>query len=229
MLLLLTTKNLYDDLRGAAHNPRVHNFGNMGWRGRLHAEVAAPATRLIDFAAYGDVNMRRVVAERMAAEHPGARVLDVGCGVGTLSSELRDAGMQVVGVDASAPMIEKATARVRDVPFFRMNAADITARSFEVDVAVACMLVHELPRGAHYELLDVLRTVTRQRRGQVWIVDIHPSYRPSKAMLTGEPYVLEYLATFEETLRDVAGDELDLATFSVIPDRVVAHVLARPA
>lgn len=42
---------------------------------------------------------------------PGERILDLGCGDGQLSTSLAESGAQVVGVDASAAMVESARAR----------------------------------------------------------------------------------------------------------------------
>jgi SAM-dependent methyltransferase len=42
---------------------------------------------------------------------PGERILDLGCGDGQLTTRLAAAGATVIGVDASAPMVEAARAR----------------------------------------------------------------------------------------------------------------------
>ncbi|MAR05819.1 MAG: hypothetical protein CL862_01770 [Cyanobium sp. NAT70] len=231
MLLILSGQNSYDSLRTAGFHPRVHTFSNVGLGGALHARIAGLATRIIDAAAYEGVNMRALLSQQVVERSgEGSRVLEIGCGVGTLSQELAGAGLDVVGaVDSSRWMIERARARVPGVPFSVVNAAD-AGQVFSdpgVDVAIACMLAHELPRGAHYELLGNMLEATRERAGSVWIVDIDPSYSPSAAMRSGEPFIDEYLATFEETAVDVAGDELELEIFSVIPSRVRAYVLTR--
>src|SRR5450432_3802987 len=45
---------------------------------------------------------------------PGERILDLGCGDGVLTERLVSFGAEVVGVDASAEMIEAAQARKLD-------------------------------------------------------------------------------------------------------------------
>lgn len=53
-----------------------------------------------------------LVTELLARAHVAqARILDLGCGTGTLAAELADLGHTIVGVDASAAMIELATRR----------------------------------------------------------------------------------------------------------------------
>lgn len=34
------------------YDPRIHNFGNVGLGGKIHASLARPITKLIDNAAY---------------------------------------------------------------------------------------------------------------------------------------------------------------------------------
>jgi trans-aconitate methyltransferase len=53
-------------------------------------------------------------AVALLAPRPGERILDLGCGEGTLTQLLAEAGAQVVGVDASPEMIEAAQARGLD-------------------------------------------------------------------------------------------------------------------
>ncbi|MDB4990649.1 MAG: trans-aconitate methyltransferase [Myxococcaceae bacterium] len=45
---------------------------------------------------------------------PGARVLDLGCGDGTLTEKLQERGYRVLGVDASAAMVQATRARGLD-------------------------------------------------------------------------------------------------------------------
>ena len=52
-------------------DPRIHNFGNLGWRGILHALVVPIATHAIDRFAYSGVNARRAI-------HDGAEALIAG-------------------------------------------------------------------------------------------------------------------------------------------------------
>lgn len=48
---------------------------------------------------------------KLLAPQPGERILDLGCGDGTLSEHIAHLGATVVGVDASASMVEAARAR----------------------------------------------------------------------------------------------------------------------
>jgi trans-aconitate 2-methyltransferase len=54
----------------------------------------------------------------------GERVLDLGCGTGHLTAKIRDAGADVLGIDASAEMIEQARRNFRGVRFEVADARD---------------------------------------------------------------------------------------------------------
>jgi SAM-dependent methyltransferase len=57
---------------------------------------------------------RRDLVRRTVLAHlrPGSRVLEIGCGIGTLTAELADAGMACTAIDFSAEMIKRAKALV---------------------------------------------------------------------------------------------------------------------
>src|SRR5262245_61496075 len=96
-------------------------------------------------AASGD-RLLGLLAERGVA--PGARILDAGCGTGTLALLLESAGYQVTGVDLSPGMIEGARAKDR-ASRVTWHVGDITALDlgarFDAIVTVADVLNH-LPR-----------------------------------------------------------------------------------
>jgi 2-polyprenyl-3-methyl-5-hydroxy-6-metoxy-1,4-benzoquinol methylase len=102
------------------------------WTTNAHAwttavrEKAIPSRRLATDAA--------IVAacRRVLSEQSGVRVLDVGCGEGWLSRELARLGAVVMGIDASAPLIDVARASGEDVDY-----ACITYEQLESDVTVA--------------------------------------------------------------------------------------------
>ncbi|MBL8660493.1 MAG: class I SAM-dependent methyltransferase [Rhodospirillales bacterium] len=73
--------------------------------GRFVADLAAP---LVD----------------VLAPRPGERILDLGCGDGALSAEIAAAGADVIGIDASADMVEAARARSVDARCGRGEALD---------------------------------------------------------------------------------------------------------
>ncbi|MGF7229854.1 class I SAM-dependent methyltransferase [Arachidicoccus sp.] len=59
---------------------------------------------------------------------PGERILDLGCGTGTLTKDISESGAEVIGIDASPEMIEKAKAAYPEIAF---EVADASNFSFE--------------------------------------------------------------------------------------------------
>ena len=55
---------------------------------------------------------------------PGERILDLGCGTGHLTNEIKKLGADVTGIDASADMIARATEAYPDVNFEVADATD---------------------------------------------------------------------------------------------------------
>ena len=70
---------------------------------------------------------------------PGMRILDVGCGNGTLTLKLMESGAQVVGIDASAAMVEAAKAQGIDAHV--IDAHDLEFEN-EFDAAFSNAALH---------------------------------------------------------------------------------------
>lgn len=208
----------YDSIRTAPFHPSIHNLGNVGFSGQAHAQGAWFATWLIDQVAYGGINMRKEFAQLVAHRYEnGTKLLEIGCGVGTLTYELEKTNnFDIVAVDTSQEMIEIAQ-RCLKSPLTCLNGVDYNDT---VDVSVVCMVMHELPPCAHRELLRHVLNITTL---DVWVVDIDPDYQPSLTMLSGEPYVPKYLETIEAMIHQMANEaEMTVHTFSLIPGHVRA-------
>jgi SAM-dependent methyltransferase len=97
---------------------------------------------------------RRDVAfwRRFAASRPG-RVLELGCGTGRVLLPVARAGVRVVGVDRSAPMLDRAQRRIR-------RAQGIRAALVRADI-------RQLPFADHFSLViapyGILQSLTRDR------------------------------------------------------------------
>lgn len=208
----------YTSIRTAPFHPSIHNLGNVGVSGQAHAQGAWFATWLIDQVAYGGINMREGFAQLLAQKYEnGTKLLEIGCGVGTLTYELEKIDhFDIVAVDTSREMIDIAQRCIQS-PLSCLNGIDYNET---VDVSVVCMVMHELPPCAHRELLRHVLNITAL---DVWVVDIDPDYQPSLTMLSGEPYVPKYLETIEAMIHQMANEsEVAVHTFSFIPGHVRA-------
>jgi len=77
------------------------------------------------------------------APKPGERILDVGCGDGVLTSELKGLGVDVVGVDSSADFIESSRARGLDA---RLMDGEALAFGAEFDAVFSNAALHWMPK-----------------------------------------------------------------------------------
>ena len=97
---------------------------------------------------FNDDVLRARAVSRLVA--PGLRVADIGTGTGILACELARLGLDVIGVDQSARMLEAARSKVESENFARGGrvelkrgeAEQIPLADNEVDAALAHMVLH---------------------------------------------------------------------------------------
>lgn len=126
----------------------------------------------------------RARMERVLRELPATgRVLDLGVGTGRELSALLDAGLQVVGVDASRPMLERCARRARPVPLVQADfwgPLPFDDASFDAAIALHGTLAHPPDDAAVARLAAEVGRVVRP--GGVWVVEV-----PSPAWLDAAP------------------------------------------
>ena len=86
--------------------------------------------------------------ELLAAEIGGRRALEIGCGTGQVSLPLHAAGVDVVGIDLSAPMLRRLVEKGGGTPPFPIAQADATTLPFGDGVfgaAVMRWVLHLIP------------------------------------------------------------------------------------
>jgi hypothetical protein len=59
-------------------------------------------------------------------------------------------------------------------------------------------LFHEVPQESRLNIIEILKSIALEK---ILIVDISPEYSPSNLMLTGEPYIMDYLKNIQTDLR----------------------------
>ncbi len=124
---------------------------------------------------------------------PPARLLDVACGTGLLSTRLSDAfpGTQVVGCDFSRGMLAQATARRPDGPWIRADAGRLPFRSGCFEAVVCTEALHWFP-DPRRALEEFRRVLAPDGRALVALVNVPVSAVGDAAhvvsRLVGQPF-----------------------------------------
>ena len=209
ILLTLPFSHTYSIKPKYYYDPRIHNMGNVGLGGQLHSLLAPYATKLIDNKCYNSVNIRQAILSKYNQEFYNKyervpKIIDLCCGTGTSTMTNQ------LGIDSSLPMISKAQATLSaaqatlsaakktiKTQFIIANAENY-GQPQEFDTATLMFAFHEMPNYAHHKIIKNAKRITKH---DIIIVDISPNYSPSKLMLYGEPYLLNYKATIQDLLQ----------------------------
>jgi len=201
------------------YDSRIHNFGNVGLGGQLHSLLAPYATTMIDNKCYNSVNIRQYILSKYNQDfyknhEKLPKIIDLCCGTGTSTAPNQ------LGIDTSEHMISKAILSKAKLNQAKLNQAKLNqakknqlslkthtqflignAENYgqldEFDTATIMFAFHEMPNYAHHKIIKNAKKITKH---DIIIMDIDPSYSPSKLMLSGEPYLLNYKNTIHKIL-----------------------------
>jgi len=188
------------------YDSRIHNFGNVGLGGQLHSLLAPYATTMIDNKCYNSVNIRQYILSKYNLDfyknhEKLPKIIDLCCGTGTSTASNQ------LGIDTSEHMISKAildqakknqlSLKAHTHTQFLIGNAENYGQPDEFDTATIMFAFHEMPNYAHHKIIKNAKKITKH---DIIIMDIDPSYSPSKLMLSGEPYLLNYKNTIHKIL-----------------------------
>ena len=177
------------------NDPRIHNFGNTGFGGMIHARLAPFITKAIDNIAYDGRDIRKELYHDWTERN--LKILDFCCGTGASTPP------GATGVDTSKEMIRRAiNLNNNNKTDFHIGNAEDWGESYGYNVVTCMFGFHEMPRSARLKVIDNCIRVTDEK---VVIIDIDPAYTPSESMLSGEPYVLDYLKYMERDMKLYGG------------------------
>lgn len=108
---------------------------------------------------------------RRVAPRPGLEVLDLATGTGEIALRLARRGADVLGVDITPGMLDKARAKAHakahrlEAPprFEQMDARHLSLADRSVDVVSISFALHDMPRRVRLEVLAEAARVARQR------------------------------------------------------------------
>jgi len=200
LLILTSAKPKY------YYDRRIHNFGNIGLGGKIHSLLAPYATKLIDDKCYNSVNIRQSILSSYNQDFYNKhervpKLIDLCCGTGSSTATNQ------LGIDTSDEMLSAATLSAATLSAATLSAATTqfikgNAENYgqpqEFDTATLMFAFHEMPNYAHHKIIKNAKKITKH---DILIVDISPNYSPSKLMLMGEPYLLNYKATIQDLLQ----------------------------
>lgn len=170
-----------------------------------------------------DRGMRLLTAGRLARVYediatllqPGLRVLDVGCGTGTLAVLLAEKGMAVTGIDIAPPMLRQAADRVQAaglgerVTLRELGAVDLDTAFDDgsFDAVVSTLTFSELSEDEiDYVLAQCLRIV--RPGGRLLVADeVLPESLPGRVgtFLLRLPFAVAAFVLTQNTTHRVAG------------------------
>jgi SAM-dependent methyltransferase len=165
--------------------------------------------------------LARVMGERFGAAHAG-RLLDIGCGVGTLHPYLAGLFDHISGTDVSAPCIAEAAERCPNNCYAVAGpGAPLAGGGYDMTLAV-CTLHHVPPRDWQTFVADMAR-VTRPG-GLVCIIEHNPLNPLTRLAVNRCPFdedaVLLRAGRSEALLRAAGGKNIATRFFLLLPTKM---------
>tara|TARA_B100001769_G_C22106680_1_gene597967 strand:+ start:1836 stop:2555 length:720 start_codon:yes stop_codon:yes gene_type:complete len=206
-LRIFFTINISNSLSYYPYDPRIHNFGNIGLGGKIHASLARPITRLIDTIAYNGDDIRDIILENLKKdgliENP-LFISDWCCGAAMSTDALRNnfKNSSIVGVDTSNEMIKVAKKDSNSNAKFLIDDAETVELENKADLITIMFGFHEIPQEGRITILkNAIKNLAKN--GSVLIIDIDVTYIPSKMMESGEPYIHDYLKNVQNDINSL--------------------------
>ena len=196
----------------------AYNEGNLGWEPAAEVEVAAHAVHARiwkDAGAAGDSRLRQSYHDVLKAQLPKVPddIIDLGCSVGMSTFALQKTfpNAKITGVDLSPYFLAVADYQTQrsdsqNSPTWVHAAAESTGLpSASFDLMSACLMFHELPRGAAIEILHEAKRLLRPG-GHLAIMDMNPK---SEIYAKMPPYILTLLKSTEPYMDDYFSFDLE--------------------
>ncbi len=183
----------------------------------------AIAARYAEWASSFDAPTGRWVDLLVERLPPGSRVLDLGCGNGTIvARRIVASGHRVVGVDISQAQLERAAASVPGIELVKADALEVDLPAESFDAVVSTFVFGHVPRAEQLPLLERCRRWLRPEGLLLVTMGIGGSADIIEQDWLGAPM---FFASFdEETNRGlVARAGFDVEEAQVVPFEEPGH------
>jgi len=178
------------------------------------SERYVPALGRDSLTALYDPLIRLTTRERTFKERlleqtglePGQRVLDIGCGTGTLDIWIkeREPGTELVGIDGDPAVLKRARQKADkagfDIGFREALADDLPFEDASFDRVVSSLVFHHLPREVKERSAAEIARVLRPE-GELHVAD----WGPGDPLMRLAFFTTQLLDGFERTRDNVAG------------------------
>ena len=139
------------------YDPRIHNFGNIGLGGKIHAALARPITRLIDIAAYNGEDIRYTILQKLKKENSinPSFISDWCCGAAMSTDALYQTfkNSSIISVDTSNEMIAVAKKSSDSLAEFIIDDAESVTLKNKADLITIMFGFHEIPQQGRLNIL----------------------------------------------------------------------------
>ncbi|MBZ0301757.1 MAG: methyltransferase domain-containing protein [Anaerolineae bacterium] len=211
----------------AIHGPSDHSH--------YHAQELETEGRIISWAWFYDIFTRLIFASRvqtmmkaavsLAKIQPGEKVLDVGCGTGTLAVLAKQGDgrtAELHGIDAAPEMIERARQKAKtahvEVDFQPGLAEDIRFEDDAFDLVMNSFMMHHLtPELREKALAEIYRVL--KPGGRLLIVDFEPPkpglYKSFLTLIIGDMTSIDN-TTLLPIVRSAGFQQVEIGTVSTL-------------
>ena len=176
----------------------VFNFRKYWISRKNSCRRSSTFTRVIDIIRYNGRNIRKEIME----PYKNKNVLDLCCGIGVSTVE------NGIGVDTSFEMLkvgQRLNINNKQNKTFYLSNAETYVSSEDIDIVTCMFAFHEMPEYAHKKIIKNAMKIAKE---ELIIVDIASDYKPKDIMLSGEPYLLDYMSSIDITLQDFEKNSL---------------------
>ena len=172
---------------GGSHATSASYLERRAWIGEYFDRTAstawktltsdAPVSRVRATVRAGRDQMRHTLLNWLSPDLHGVRILDAGCGTGTLAIDLAKRGAEVVAIDLSSTLVEHARERAEEegvsIDFHSGDMLDPALGTFDYVVAMDSLIHYDLP-----EMIASLEALAPRVRERMLITVV-----PGTAML----------------------------------------------